>query len=586
MLKLLRYFTKREWGLAVLALLCIVLQVWMDLTMPGYMSQITTLVETEGSAMRDILYNGGMMLLCALGSMAASVATVLLAAQIASGFSASLRARLFDRVESFSIEEISRFSTASLITRTTNDVTQVEMFVVMGLQMLIKAPITAVWAVLKIAGKSWQWTFATGVAVAVLVILVGIILLLAMPKFRMMQRLTDDLNRVTRENLTGLSVVRAYNAEEYQEQKFERTNDEVVATTLFSNHAMAFLQPGIQTISNGLTLAIYWIGAYLIGAAAAESRLPLFSDMVVFSSYALQVVLAFMMLVMVFMLLPRASVSAKRIGEVLDTQPTIIDGKRRKGAPNVSGEVEFCNVSFRYPDSEEYVLHNVSFTAHRGETVAIIGSTGSGKSTLINLVPRFYDVTEGQVLVDGADVREYAHYDLNNKIGYVSQKATLFSGTVRSNIAFGDNGRDAAQMQAAVPAAAATAQASEFVEKLPDGYDGYVAQLGRNFSGGQKQRISIARAVCRDAEILIFDDSFSALDYKTVRSLRAALRRDCSDATMLIVAQRIGTIRDADRIIVLDRGEVAGIGTHAELMKDCDVYRQIAYSQLSKEELA
>ncbi|MCD8389714.1 MAG: ABC transporter ATP-binding protein, partial [Oscillospiraceae bacterium] len=336
MLKLLRYFTKREWGLAVLALLCIVLQVWMDLTMPGYMSQITTLVETEGSAMRDILYNGGMMLLCALGSMAASVATVLLAAQIASGFSASLRARLFDRVESFSIEEISRFSTASLITRTTNDVTQVEMFVVMGLQMLIKAPITAVWAVLKIAGKSWQWTFATGVAVAVLVILVGIILLLAMPKFRMMQRLTDDLNRVTRENLTGLSVVRAYNAEEYQEQKFERTNDEVVATTLFSNHAMAFLQPGIQTISNGLTLAIYWIGAYLIGAAAAESRLPLFSDMVVFSSYALQVVLAFMMLVMVFMLLPRASVSAKRIGEVLDTQPTIIDGKRRKGAPNVS----------------------------------------------------------------------------------------------------------------------------------------------------------------------------------------------------------------------------------------------------------
>ncbi|MCD7853792.1 MAG: ABC transporter ATP-binding protein/permease [Oscillospiraceae bacterium] len=586
MLKLLRYFTKREWGLAVLALLCIVLQVWMDLTMPGYMSQITTLVETEGSAMRDILYNGGMMLLCALGSMAASVATVLLAAQIASGFSASLRARLFDRVESFSIEEISRFSTASLITRTTNDVTQVEMFVVMGLQMLIKAPITAVWAVLKIAGKSWQWTFATGVAVAVLVILVGIILLLAMPKFRMMQRLTDDLNRVTRENLTGLSVVRAYNAEEYQEQKFERTNDEVVATTLFSNHAMAFLQPGIQTISNGLTLAIYWIGAYLIGAAAAESRLPLFSDMVVFSSYALQVVLAFMMLVMVFMLLPRASVSAKRIGEVLDTQPTIIDGKRRKGAPNVSSEVEFRNVSFRYPDSEEYVLHNVSFTAHRGETVAIIGSTGSGKSTLINLVPRFYDVTEGQVLVDGADVREYAHYDLNNKIGYVSQKATLFSGTVRSNIAFGDNGRDAAQMQAAVPAAAATAQASEFVEKLPDGYDGYVAQLGRNFSGGQKQRISIARAVCRDAEILIFDDSFSALDYKTDRILRAALRRDCTDATKLIVAQRIGTIRDADRIIVLDRGEVAGIGTHAELMKDCDVYRQIAYSQLSKEELA
>ncbi|MCD8255652.1 MAG: ABC transporter ATP-binding protein/permease [Oscillospiraceae bacterium] len=586
MLKLLRYFTKREWGLAVLALLCIVLQVWMDLTMPGYMSQITTLVETEGSAMRDILYNGGMMLLCALGSMAASVATVLLAAQIASGFSASLRARLFDRVESFSIEEISRFSTASLITRTTNDVTQVEMFVVMGLQMLIKAPITAVWAVLKIAGKSWQWTFATGVAVAVLVILVGIILLLAMPKFRMMQRLTDDLNRVTRENLTGLSVVRAYNAEEYHEQKFEPTNDEVVAPPLYSNHARAFLQPGIQTISNGLTLAIYWIGAYLIGAAAAESRLPLFSDMVVFSSYALQVVLAFMMLVMVFMLLPRASVSAKRIGEVLDTQPTIIDGKRRKGAPNVSGEVEFRNVSFRYPDSEEYVLHNVSFTAHRGETVAIIGSTGSGKSTLINLVPRFYDVTEGQVLVDGADVREYAHYDLNNKIGYVSQKATLFSGTVRSNIAFGDNGRDAAQMQAAVPAAAATAQASEFVEKLPDGYDGYVAQLGRNFSGGQKQRISIARAVCRDAEILIFDDSFSALDYKTDRILRAALRRDCTDATKLIVAQRIGTIRDADRIIVLDRGEVAGIGTHAELMKDCDVYRQIAYSQLSKEELA
>lgn len=585
MLRLFRYFTKKEWGLAVLAICCIVIQVFLDLTMPDYMSEITVLVETEGSALSDILYNGGMMLLCALGSLAACMLTAVFAARVASNFSARLREALFDQVQAFSPAEIGQFSTASLITRSTNDITQIQMFIVMGLQMLIKAPITAVWAVMKIWGKSTEWTLTTGAAVAVLLCVVVVCLILATPKFKQMQQLTDDLNRVTRENLTGLNVVRAYNAEAYQERKFEATNEAVTNTTLFTNHTLAFLMPSIQTVSSGLTLAIYWVGAYLINAATISGKLTLFSDMVVFSSYAMQVVMSFMMLVMIFMLLPRASVSAKRINEVLDTPLSIADGKGSRGLPGEQGEVEFRNVSFRYPDAEEYVLQDVSFTAHKGETVAFIGSTGSGKSTLINLIPRFYDATEGQVLVDGVDVKDYTHYDLNNKLGYVSQKATLFTGTIASNVAYGDNGNKS-QLAEGIDHALSTAQAAEFVEKQEQGTDAYVAQGGGNFSGGQKQRLSIARALCRSAEILIFDDSFSALDYKTDRILRDALKRDCAETTKLIVAQRIGTIRDADRIVVLDEGRVAGIGTHQQLMETCPVYQQIAYSQLSKEELA
>lgn len=585
MIKLMRNFTKKEWGLAFISLVFIVLQVWLDLTMPDYMSDITRLVQTEGSKMSDILEAGGMMLLCALGSLAASIITAVCAAKIAANFGGTLRSRLFKKVQSFSMEEIGRFSTASLITRSTNDITQVQMLIVMGLQMLIKAPIMAVWAICKIAGKEWEWTLSTGVAVVILLIIVGVCLLLTTPKFKKMQQLTDDVNRVTRENLTGLRVVRAYNAEGYQENKFEQANENLTQNQLFSQRNMSFMMPGIQLIMNGLSLAVYWIGAILINNAGMMEKILLFSDMMVFSQYAIQVVMSFMMLVMIFMILPRASVSAKRIGEVLETEPTIIDGKETKGKEGHIGEVEFKNVTFCYPDAEECVLKDISFTAKKGETVAIIGSTGCGKSTVIHLIPRFYDVTEGQVLVDGVDVREYSQKALRNKIGYVSQKATLFTGTIRSNVAYGDNGMEAASDDT-VKAAVSTAQALDFVEKMDNTYDGYVAQGGSNLSGGQKQRISIARAIARKPEIFIFDDSFSALDYKTDRILRKALDKECKDSTRIIVAQRIGTIRDADKIIVLDEGRIAGMGSHDELMKNCEVYQQIAFSQLSKEELA
>lgn len=542
------------------------------------------LVQTEGSAMSDILAAGGMMLLCALGTLLASVATAVCAARISSNFSANLRDDLFDKVQSFSMEEIGRFSTASLITRSTNDVMQVQMLIVMGLEVLLRAPVMAVWAIGKIAGRNWQWTTTTAIAVVVLLCVVGTCILFAMPKFKKMQVLTDNLNRVTRENLTGLQVIRAYNAEGYQEAKFEKANDDLKRTQLFANRVMCFLTPGIQLVMSGLTLAVYWIGAFLIQEAAMGDKLTLFSEMIVFSQYAMQVVMSFMMLVMIFILLPRASVAAKRINEVLDTEPAIEDGDgniREQG----SGEIEFRNVSFRYPDAEHPVLENITFTAHKGETVAFIGATGCGKSTVINLIPRFYDATEGEVLVDGVDVKKYRQKQLRDKIGYVSQKATLFSGTIASNVAFGDNGRGEFTEED-VKDAVRTAQAEEFVSKLEGTYDGYVAQGGGNLSGGQRQRISIARAVCRKPEILIFDDSFSALDYKTDRILRNALAHECRDATRLIVAQRIGTIRDADKIIVLEDGKIVGMGTHEELMEQCEVYRQIAYSQLSKEELA
>ena len=576
---------KTDWLLAAVCLAFIALQVWLDLKTPDYMAEITTLVQTAGSTMGEILSAGGMMLLCSLGSLAASVVTAICAARIAATLGATLRGRLFSKVQSFSMEEIGRFSTASLITRSTNDVTQIQMLIVLGLQMLLRAPIMAVFAIYKIAGKQWEWTLATAVAVVVLLVVVGVCLLLATPKFRRMQKLTDDLNRVTRENLTGLRVVRAYNAEDYQETKFAQANAALTGNQLFAQRTLAFLLPSIQLVMSGLSLAIYWIGGVLIDQAGMQAKLTLFSDMMVFSQYAIQVVMAFMMLVMIFMILPRASVAAHRIGEVLHTHPTILDGTQASGDPACPGQVEFRNVSFRYPDAEEYVLKDISFTAKRGETVAIIGSTGCGKSTVVNLIPRFYDATEGQVLVDGVDVRDYDQRSLRNKIGYVSQKATLFTGTIASNVAYGDNG-EAPPSPADVQAAVATAQAEDFVTHMEGGYEGYVAQGGANLSGGQKQRLSIARAIARKPEILLFDDAFSALDYKTDRVLRSALDQTCQNTTRIIVAQRIGTIRDADQIIVLDDGQIAGIGKHQDLMQTCGVYQQIALSQLSKEELA
>ncbi len=589
MLKLLRYLKKREWGLVLVALVFIVAQVFLDLTMPDYMSDITTLINTEGSTIGEIMVAGGKMLACAAGSLLASVVTAICAARIASNFSARVRRELFGKVQDFSMGEIGHFSTASLITRSTNDVTQVQMLIVLGLQMLIKAPITAVWAVLKILNKQWEWTFATGTAVVVLFIIVIIVLVVAMPKFRKLQQLTDEVNRVTRENLNGLRVVRAYNAEEYQEDKFEKANQELTSTNLFTQRTMAFLMPSIQLVMSGLSLSIYWIGAVLIHEANMSGKISLFSDMMVFSQYAVQVVMAFMMLIMIFMLLPRAQVAANRINEVLDTPLSIVDGADdpaiEKTQKEHQGEIAFKNVSFKYPDAEECVIENIDFEAKKGQTVAIIGSTGCGKSTVANLIPRFYDVTEGAVLVDGVDVREYSQEALRNKIGYISQKAVLFTGDIRTNVGYGDNGKQKASDEEIMEAIEA-AQAGDFIASEERGLDAAVAQGGTNFSGGQKQRLSIARAIARKPEILIFDDSFSALDYKTDRVLRKTLDEKLADTTRIIVAQRIGTIRDADQIIVLDEGRIAGKGTHDELMKNCEVYQEIALSQLSKEELA
>lgn len=585
MVKLLKKLTWKDFILAAVAFVFIIVQVWLSLTMPDYMSEITKLVQTKGSKMNDILIAGGKMLACALGSLLAAVCTSICASKISSNFSANLRGQVFHKVQSFSMEEIGNFSTASLITRSTNDITQVQMLIVMGLEVLLKAPIMAVWALCKISTKNWQWTASTGVAVVVLLSFVGVCVAVALPKFKKLQSLTDNLNRVTRENLTGLNVVRAYNAEGYQQKKFNDANDELTKTQLFANRTMGTMMPGIQMVMNGLMLAIYWIGAYLISNAQMFDKLTIFSDMIVFTQYAMQVVMSFMMLVMIFVLLPRASVSAKRINEVLDMTLSIKDGTKENGIDGKKGEVEFRNVSFCYPDAEKDVIEDISFTAHKGETIAFIGSTGCGKSTVINMIPRFYDATKGEVLVDGVNVKEYTQKALRNKIGYVSQKAVLFTGSIKSNVAYGDNGTKGFTDDD-VKHAIETAQAEEFVDKTEGGVDAFVAQGGSNFSGGQKQRLSIARAICRHPEILIFDDSFSALDYKTDRVLRDTLRKTCADATRFIVAQRIGTIRDADKIIVLDDGKIAGIGKHNELMETCEVYRQIAYSQLSKEELA
>lgn len=583
MIKILKYFKKTEWLQVALCLVFVIGQVWLDLKLPDYMSEITMLVQTEGSAMSDIWSAGGYMLLCALGSLVASIIIGYFAARLAATLSYRLRMGLYNKVEAFSMEEIGRFSTSSLITRSTNDITQVQTLIAMGLQVMIKAPILAVWAIVKISGKSWQWSLSTGGAVFALVILVTVLVVFALPKFKIVQQLTDNLNRVTRENLTGVRVVRAYNAEDYQETKFNKANDEMTKTNLFTNRIMAIMMPGMSLIMNGLTLAIYWIGAYLINGADIPDRLSLFSDMVVYSSYAMQVVMAFMMLVMIFIMLPRSAVSARRINEVLDTQPKITDGDM-DSKPWGMGEVEFKNVSFQYPGAAEYVLKDVSFKAKSGETVAFIGSTGSGKSTLINLIPRFYDATEGQVLIDGVDIKKYKQKDLHNKIGYVPQRAVIFSGDIAGNVAFGNNGRKKANNEE-IENAASVAQAKDFIENLPERYQAPLSQGGSNLSGGQKQRLAIARAICRQPEIFLFDDSFSALDYKTDKVLRTQLAAQTLGATTFIVAQRIGTIRNADCIVVLEEGNVVGIGKHEELLKTCKVYREIAYSQLSKEEL-
>ncbi len=584
MLKLLKDFSKKDWLTILVGIVFIVAQVWLDLKLPDYMSEITVLVQTEGSAMSDIVMQGVYMLLCAFGSLVFAVITGYLMASLSSNFSMTIREKLFKKVENLAIQDIKKFSTSSLITRTTNDVTQIQMLIAMGLQLLIKAPITAVWAVTKILNKGWQWSAVTGVAVVILLSTIAIIMALVLPKFKIVQKLIDRVNGVTRENLTGIRVVRAFNAEKYQEDKFEGVNQNLTNLQLSNQYKFAFMQPVMYLVMYSLTLLIYFIGAYLIRDAMMVEKLTLFSNMVVFSSYAMQVIMSFLMLAVIFMLLPRADVSAKRINEVLDTDFAIDEGEF-DGKTKEVGTIEFKNVSFKYPDAEEYLLENISFKANKGETVAIIGSTGSGKSTLINLIPRFYDVTDGEVLVDGVNVKDYTLEALNNKLGYVSQKAVLFQGTIRSNIIYGDNGKEEVSEEK-MEEALKVSQAKEFVDKLDDGVDSHVAQSGANYSGGQKQRISIARAIARDPEIYIFDDSFSALDYKTDARLRHELKKYAKDATMVIVAQRIGTIMNADKIIVLDDGKCVGMGTHKELLKNCDVYKQIALSQVSEEELS
>ena len=568
MFKLIKNFKKKDWLLIIVSIALIVMQVWLELKMPDYMSKVTVLVQTEGSKMSEILKNGGFMLLCAFGSLVGAVIVGYLIALLASGFSRNLRTKLFRKVEDMSMSEIKEFSTNSLITRTTNDITQVEMFIGFGLQLLIKAPVTAVWAITKILNKSWEWSMVTAVAVVVLLVVIGILTIIVMPKFKIVQKLTDKLNEVTRENLTGIRVVRAFNAEEYQQEKFQDVNNSLTNLQLFNQKTMSIMAPVMYLVMYMLTLVIYFIGAYLIKDALMADKIGLFGDMVVFSSYAMQIIMSFLMLAMIFMILPRAQVSASRINEVLDTSVSVIDGNVE--TKSEVGTIEFKNVSFKYPDAEEYVLKNISFKANKGDTVAFIGSTGSGKSTLVNLIVRFYDVTDGKILIDGVNIKDYKLEYLYKLIGYVPQRAVLFNGTVNSNISYGE---------------AMVAQADEFISKMDNGYESHIAQGGTNISGGQKQRIAISRAIAKNPEIYIFDDSFSALDYKTDAVLRSELKKYTKDATSLIVAQRIGTIMNADKIIVLDNGESVGVGTHEELLKSCEVYKQIALSQLSKEEL-
>ena len=583
MLKLLKNLTKKEWLFAIFCVILITLQVWLELKIPDYMSEITVLVQTEGSKMEDIILNGGYMLLCALGSLIFAVGAGYFAAYIASEFSRNTRKQIFGKVQNLDIEEIKNFQTSSLITRTTNDVTQIEMLIAMGLQLLVKAPITAVWAITKILNKGWQWSAVTGIAVLILLGVITTLMIIVIPRFKLVQKLIDKINGIARENLTGIRVVRAFNAEKYQEDKFDDVNDKLTNLQLFNQKKFAIMMPVMYLIMYGLTLSIYFIGAGLIQNSILADKITLFGNMIVFSSYAMQVIMSFLMLAMIFMMIPRAGVSARRINEVLDTKQKIIPGTF-DGNTKEKGTVEFKNVSFKYPDADEYVLENISFKVNQGETIAFIGSTGSGKSTLINLVPRFYDATEGEVLIDGINVKDYKTETLNNKLGYVPQKAVMFAGTVNYNISYGDNGKGEIS-KTKIKEAAEVAQASEFIEKMDDKYETHIAQGGTNVSGGQKQRLAIARAIARDPEIYIFDDSFSALDYKTDAVLRKELKNYTKNATSLIVAQRIGTIMNADKIVVLDSGKCVGMGTHKELLKTCEVYKEIALSQLSKEEL-
>ncbi len=583
MIKLLKNLKKKDYLFAMISLILITTQVWLELKMPDYMSEITELVQTEGSKMEDILLNGGYMLLCAFSSLICAIITGYLIANISARFSKNIRKKLFNKVIDLSTAEIKEFKTSSLITRTTNDITQIQMFIAMGLQMMIKAPLTAIWAVTKILNKSWQWSVLTALAVVILLSTVAMILTIVLPRFKLVQKLIDKINNVTRENLTGIRVVRAFNAEKYQENKFEEVNQELTQIQIFNQKAFAIMQPIMFLVMYFLTLAIYIVGVYLIKNSLMANKISLFGDMVVFSSYSMQVIMSFLMLAMIFMILPRANVSANRINEVMDKEITVKNGTRTEGNTKEIGTVEFKNVSFKYPDAEEYLLENISFKVNRGETVAFIGSTGSGKSTLINLIPRFYDVSEGEILVDGINVKDYDLECLYNKLGYVPQKAVMFNDSIVGNITYGDNGKE--KTKELVQKAIEVAQAKEFVEKMDKKEQTKIAQGGTNISGGQKQRLSIARAIARQPEIYIFDDSFSALDYQTDFTLRHELKKYTKDTTSLIVAQRIGTIMHADKIIVLDKGKCIGSGTHKELLKNCKVYQQIALSQLSKEEL-
>lgn len=583
MIAIMRHFTKRDWFATAGAVLLIALSVYLELLMPDYMKDITELLVIPGSEIPEILWAGAKMLLCALASLIVSVLVTVISGFLAADYSYNVRAKLYDAVESFSMAEINRFSTASLITRSTNDITQVQTIIVFGLFVIVRAPLMAILAVTKIADKSAEWTISAGVAVVLVIIVLGICFLFAHPLFKRIQTLTDNINRITRENLTGIRVVRAYNAEDYQKNKFESANTDITNNNMKAHRIMSIMMPSMMLIMNGLSLIVYWIGAYLIDGAPLMGKAELFLDMTVFSQYALMVIMAFMMLNMIFIMGPRSLVAAHRINEVIDTKSSISDGKGVEHTDK-EGEIEFRNVSFKYPDAADYVLKDISFTAHKGETVAIIGSTGCGKSTLINLIPRFYDATEGEVLVDGVNVKDYTLEQLHNKLGYIPQRAVLFSGTVNTNVAMGSNGTEG-YTQEDVIRAVEIAQAKDVVENYPEGYEHPVAQGGSNLSGGQKQRLCIARAVCRNPEVLIFDDSFSALDYKTDRILRETLKKETAGTTNIIVAQRIGTIKDADQIIVLDEGKIAAIGKHKELLKTCEIYHEIGLSQLGEEEL-
>ena len=580
MFKLFKNFTKKDIAAIITCIALIVFQVWLDLRLPDYMSEITKLVQTEGSTILEILVQGGYMMACAFGSLLSSFVVGYIASKLSANFSYTLRGKVYNKVLSFGTEEIKNFQTSSLITRTTNDVTQLEMIIAMGLQMLIKAPIMAVWAVSKILNKSLEWSLLTGFFVVLLLVVISIIMIIVLPRFERVQKLIDNINNVTRESLTGIRVVRAFNAEDYQENRFGKVNEDLTKMQLFNQKTFAIMMPLMQAVMQFLTLGIYFIGAYLIDAAMMSDKITLFSDMVIFSSYGMQVIMSFLMLAMIFMMWPRAQVSARRINEVLDSDIHIKDGSFDGKTAEV-GCVEFRNVSFKYPDANEYLLKNISFKVNKGQTIAFIGSTGSGKSSLINLVPRFYDVTDGEVLVDGVNVKDYTLKALHDKIGYVPQKAVMFTGTVKSNVCYGNKSVSEEEMKKAID----VAQGTEFVSKMDKTYDAHIARGGTNVSGGQKQRLAIARAIAKKPEIYIFDDSFSALDYKTDSVLRSELKKYTGDATNLIVAQRIGTILNADVIVVLDKGKCVGMGTHKELMENCPVYKEIALSQLSKEEL-